>query len=319
MHQCQNCKTNIDLNNIFCPVCGTRIDKGHNANSKSRIYFLSVIVSLLILCTIIYIWYIRISSAENFRVEEHYSSLGKVEQRMNANITNNDKKDVVILSGIPDQGGDKLLSVVSFNSSKLAWDLVYQKVLPKYMKIQLETCRLIPGVKDQIIVKSYSEGTGRFLDYALYGWMDNEMKTYLERRGLPMGKVEIQDDQLLEVSSTGNRVYKWSGNSFITTMLASDPAKPIGSEDVKVEYQIIDDHTVRLSSKEVTMFVGQKLYVVSTSQRRAARVMYSGPLFKHENGVSIATIPGNTIVQILPTYGGWSDAGKISITVKEHP
>lgn len=312
---CPKCGKNPDNGGRFCAQCGAEVSPVKGAGRGRQIGLLAV-AALLIIGLGIYIWIMNISNGEKLAMEKYLPNKGKVESRLYANIRNERYKDVVVLTTSEDKPQQQYITVISFNAGKRDWEVIFEKAVPRFGKSKLEICKLLPGDKEQILVRYNGGGTGGFLDYSILGWNKDEMQVYLNREMLPMGKVEVQGNQLFEASSAGNRIYKWSENAFIATALVGDSVKPVGSDDVVVTYKIIDDKTVYVSQKEITMYVGQQLSFVCDSPRRAARIMYSGNVWEFKDGVSIAKEPTDTTVQILPTYGGWEDAAKVHVVIK---
>ena len=316
MH-CPKCLKQLAEGAVSCPHCGARAGASGEVKSRWRLWLLAILAVLFLAGAGGYTWFSHISNAEKLAVEQYLPAQETVESRFKAHIRNGRFADVVVLAGTQERPQEQHLWVISFNAYKFAWEVIYDKPVPKFIRASAEVCKLLPGEKQQILIQYRGGGTGGFLDYSVLGWENGEMKTYLDRNMLPMGKVEVQENQLLETSTTGNRLYQWLGNAFIATLLAGDPIKPVGSNDVVVEYEIIDDHTVKVSQNEITMYVGQKLRFVCNSTRRAARIMYSGNTWNFTEGASVAKESADTVVQILPTYGGWEDAAKVYVSIKE--
>ena len=319
LRTCPKCNSNVPPESSFCQKCGAKLAK---ANPKGRSPLLiAVIVMILISLTIVGSAYYIVNPK---RI--NYSSIIPnidVKEVTEFNFKNSYIRDIIAIGTAKDNVPAKeknYVGIISFNLKKMAWEVVYEERLSSEASLKVTIARLLPDNVDQAII-STRVGSGAFLTYTLIGWVDNQVKLLLKRSSILQGSFVIEGNQLIEKSGHQGISYQWSGQSFVSTPMASENQAPLSVGDVQIEFSIDANENVRVSNMDVILKKGQKLFLRRTNTGKSERILVNGgpeAVLKSSPDRSFVGIrSGTTEIKIIPGGYEWSKVSIIKVTVTE--
>jgi len=259
----------------------------------------------------------------NVNVQEYLPDGVELQQVYYAKIMSKDYTDVVIQSkpkAIKPLLNEYYISVLSYDNATNKFEKKFETTL-RQSSLQLLTGTVFDDGRD-VFITSFREGSGGFLNYNVYGAIDNNVGVLLQRSGIFQGNVWINAAKVVESSSDQAKYFAWDGNAFqATPVLLGLERNTYQPEDQKVEYWIDDKQNIILTSNIVHLRKGQRLYLVRTKFGVSTRIMYSNKqlqLTKDDFGqFYVASEVGDTFVTIIPNGYSWDKAQKINITISE--
>jgi hypothetical protein len=209
-----------------------------------------------------------------------------------------------------------MFSILVFNTKENRWKQAYSQGFDGEADFKIAKA-VLPGGHDALIYY-VKQGSVGFLDYTCIGYADNTFKKLLERGGepgIPHGNVFSQDGKLMERMGDLWNQLEWKDGKFVLTELQRTPHGPITKDDVVIEYYVEeskDNESIKiLAPTEVTLTVGQKLFLIRTKRGKTIKIMLSGEMLNFEGDHIVAIRPGEGYIDL--------EGYQISVTVKKKP
>ncbi len=171
-------------------------------------------------------------------------------------------------------------------------------------------------MKKNIVVLSYSEGSGGFLTYTVVGRNGNTLSELVNREGIFQGGVWLDGARLVE--SEGLRYKVWvRPNRRLTLEPFKVPSIP-GAETIT--FSISNSAKVNIRQTRYSVSVGSVVQLIRTDLNPITeRVLFSyTPVFQyipHRNAFKI-TGPGSVQITIIPSGYDWDQAVDLTVEAK---
>jgi len=233
-------------------------------------------------------------------------------------------QSVVILASRWDRGvseSSKIhFDILSLDRASLVWKRLAQD--DGYGGPEILTADITGDGVSEIIL-SYTEGSGAFLSYWIYGFIGDELQklkfTAFNRGfvGLFMGSLKATENGLLENSGERFTLYSWNGTTFIGTRV-KEPLDPTYDGHVlHYSIQVTEQGERVVGASQVSMKVGETLRLVrdDLSDTPVRTLSYGNDVLSYFEEVYKAVKIGETRFTIIPNGYDWELALEISVVV----
>ena len=249
---------------------------------------------------------------ENAEMEESVQTTGPNHQ------------SVVILASRWDSGGSESskihFDIFSLDRASRVWKRLAQD--DGYGMAEILTADITGDGVSEIIL-SYTEGSGGYLSYWVYGFIGDELQnlkfTAVDKGfvGLFGGSLKATENGLLENSGERFTLYSWNGTTFIGTRV-KEPLDPTYNGHVlHYSIQVTEQGDRVVGASQVSLKVGESLRLVRDDQSdTSVRIM--GPSYdvlRLIEGELKAVNIGETGFFIIPNGYDWELALEVSVVV----
>jgi hypothetical protein len=168
------------------------------------------------------------------------------------------------------------------------------------------------------IIFSTRQGSGGFLDYWVYGFVDGKLQLLLDKTAVFQGSLQTTATGLLEAAGNLTTLYSWNGTAFVGTRVTA-PQQPVANGQA-LHYSIQEPARGgrAIGASQVTLKVGQSLHLVRDDLTHTSeRILYSANGVIESSGKNTwkAIKPGDTDITVIPGGYDWDKSLKITVTV----
>ncbi|QTL97827.1 TIR domain-containing protein [Iocasia frigidifontis] len=239
-----------------------------------------------------------------------------IQETLYANIKSNENDDLFIKGRYKKNNNNGLyVALLTYDIEKKKWKKVFDKDIEPFTAINSYTNKMLDNNNDVLIITTKA-GSGGFLSYTVIGYKENEFKILLQRNNIFQGQLRILNNQLIEKKGKQAILFEWNGTYILGTQLITEPHIPYSLDDKRIAYSIDKEENVLIQDTNVTLYRGQKLYLIRENTGVTERILYrAGGALTYEEEYFLACKIGNTQISIIPSGYNWDKSINIEVEV----